>query len=130
MIDLDHFKEINDQFGHAVGDEVLRGAATAISSVLRQLDCVIRLGGDEFLLVLPGVTAGTAEAIAERARTQISAITALGDHRVTASVGVAQRRANERRSDLFERVDAALYRAKRAGRNREVGTDLAELPPR
>lgn len=121
LIDLDHFKEINDRFGHAVGDDVLRATAAAIGSVMRLDDCVVRLGGDELLLVLPNVSRETAESIAERARVQIGQLAVAPGCAVTASAGVAQREHGEPRTRLFERVDAALYRAKSEGRNRVAG---------
>jgi len=120
MIDIDHFKTINDRHGHAAGDDALRAVAAAITSVLRQLDCVVRIGGDEFLIVLPGASAEAACAIAERARARIAEVAMVPGEHVTASAGVTQRRQREARQDLLERVDAALYRAKALGRDRVV----------
>jgi diguanylate cyclase (GGDEF)-like protein len=120
MIDIDHFKTINDRHGHAAGDDALRAVAAAITSVLRQLDCVVRIGGDEFLIVLPGASAEAACSIAERARARIAELAMVPGEHVTASAGVTQRRQHEARHDLLERVDAALYRAKALGRDRVV----------
>ncbi len=120
MIDLDHFKAINDRLGHAAGDETLRAAAAAIISVLRRDDDVVRIGGEEFLVVLPGVDVETARAIADRARIRIAEADVLPAERITASAGVTERRPDETRERLLHRVDAALYRAKALGRNRVV----------
>jgi diguanylate cyclase (GGDEF)-like protein len=116
LLDVDQFKSINDRSGHAVGDEVLRAVAAAIVSVLRRDDRVVRVGGDEFLLVLPGAASPAARQIAERARTRI-AETEIDGHLVTTSAGVAERAPHEPRERLLARADAALYRAKAAGRN-------------
>ena len=120
MVDIDHFKSINDRLGHAAGDDALRAVAVAITSVLRQLDRVVRIGGEEFLIILPGATGDAATSIAERARARIAEVDVLPGERVTASAGVAQRQRNETRQQLLARVDAAMYRAKAAGRDRVV----------
>jgi diguanylate cyclase (GGDEF)-like protein len=118
MCDVDHFKRVNDEHGHGVGDSVLCGLADVLAGVLRAHDSVVRYGGEEFLLLLPEVDLLTASRIAERARATVAA-SALGPQvRVTVSLGVAERRAGESRDDLIRRADAALYAAKRAGRNR------------
>jgi diguanylate cyclase (GGDEF)-like protein len=121
MADIDLFKSINDSWGHAIGDEVLKHVANVLAGAVRVGDAVVRWGGEEFLLVLPHVELQTAWNIAERARATVeaSAATAAGvPIRVTLSVGVAERRAGETRDALIERADAALYAAKGAGRNR------------
>jgi diguanylate cyclase (GGDEF)-like protein len=122
MCDLDRFKSINDQFGHAAGDEVLRRVARLLATVIRSGDGVVRWGGEEFLLVLPGVELGRARRVVERARSWVEneAIELEPEHLVpvTISVGVAQRRAGEPRETLIARADEALYAAKNAGRNR------------
>ena len=120
MVDIDHFKAINDRLGHAAGDDALRAVAVAITSVLRQLDRVVRIGGEEFLIILPGANGDAATSIAERARTRIAECEVLPGERVTASAGVAQRRGGETRQQLLSRVDAAMYRAKAAGRDRVI----------
>ncbi|MBU1512404.1 GGDEF domain-containing protein, partial [Myxococcota bacterium] len=123
MADIDHFKRVNDTYGHLMGDQVLKQVATILSSVLRAGDAVIRYGGEEFLIVLPGVSAERALAIAERARKTIEA-TEFRFHEIsfhtTISMGVAQLRPGESREDLIKRADEALYEAKHAGRNRSV----------
>jgi diguanylate cyclase len=128
MCDLDRFKAINDKFGHAVGDMVLKQFADILAAAARRDDFVARLGGEEFAIVMPGVSPIEAARLAEQIRRQLEAKkwmlgsgTALG--KVTASFGVARRRAGDTASDLFKRVDAALYRAKSDGRNR-VFADL------
>jgi diguanylate cyclase (GGDEF)-like protein len=126
LADIDHFKRVNDALGHAVGDEVLKRVATILSGVLRDGDAVIRHGGEEFLVVLPGCRLETATRIADRARraveeTEIAAGEA--KTRVTISVGVAQLADGETREDLVARADAAMYEAKQAGRNKVAATE-------
>jgi diguanylate cyclase (GGDEF)-like protein len=120
LIDLDHFKRLNDRYGHARGDEALKTAVEALASVLRQSDRVVRFGGDEFLAVLPGADGEAAALVAERARVAIAARLAPYGDRNTASIGVAEWREGEPTEALLERVDAAMYRAKEAGRDRVV----------
>jgi diguanylate cyclase (GGDEF)-like protein len=122
ICDLDRFKRINDAHGHAAGDEVLRRVAHLLGSVLRAGDGVLRWGGEEFLLVLPGVELGRAQRIVERARAwvehepiELSSGRVLS---VTISVGVAERRPAEPRDAAIARADEALYLAKDRGRNR------------
>jgi diguanylate cyclase (GGDEF)-like protein len=121
MIDLDRFKRVNDQYGHAAGDEVLRRVSELLSGVLRAGDGVVRWGGEEFLVVLPGVELDRARRIVERARSWVERepIAVAGTRLdVTISVGVAERRPGEARAHLIARADEALYNAKQAGRNR------------
>jgi diguanylate cyclase (GGDEF)-like protein len=121
MCDLDRFKMINDNYGHAAGDEVLRRVAHLLASVLRAGDGVIRWGGEEFVLALPGVELERARRIVERARSWVEREPIEVDGRrlpVTISVGVAERRPGESRAALIARADEALYAAKQAGRNR------------
>lgn len=118
LVDLDCFKQINDRFGHLRGDDALRAVVEVLALVLRQSDRVVRLGGDEFLAVLPGADGAAAALVAERARVAIAArLSAFGDCS-TASIGVAEWRPGEPTQALLERVDAAMYRAKEAGRDR------------
>jgi diguanylate cyclase (GGDEF)-like protein len=117
MVDLDHFKAVNDEFGHAAGDAVLRTAASALAKVVRPGDVAVRFGGEEFLVMLSVVEGRTAIAVAERIRAAI-ATTPGRPAAVTASVGIAMRRPGERFEDLVARADEALYRAKVGGRDR------------
>ena len=121
MCDLDRFKRVNDEYGHAAGDELLRRVAHLLASVVRAADGVVRWGGEEFLLILPGVDRALAQHIVERARKSIEddAIIVGGKVlRITISVGVAERRPGEARDALIARADEALYTAKNSGRNR------------
>ncbi|MCK8516354.1 diguanylate cyclase [Methylonatrum kenyense] len=118
MYDLDHFKAINDRFGHAAGDRVLRTVSEVVRSTVRQTDLVGRWGGEEFLVLLPQTPLADAVALAEKLRLAVAAlrISEVGD--VTASFGVTAYKHAEHRDDLFRRVDEAMYRAKENGRNR------------
>lgn len=117
LFDIDHFKEINDRLGHGAGDDVLRAIPRLLAGMLRRGDEVIRLGGDEFLIVLRGANAAAAQQIASRACATI-AESALIAEPVTLSAGVAERAQGETRDALLARADHALYRAKAGGRNR------------
>ena len=122
MIDIDHFKTVNDRHGHHAGDLVLRALADRLRDVLRQADLVSRLGGEEFSALMPTTDLGAATYAAERVRELCDGLgpdLAVEDEAtVSVSVGVAQWRSGETLEHLLERADAALYRAKRAGRNR------------
>lgn len=125
MIDLDHFKRVNDTYGHLVGDDVLRDVAQLLSDTIRTSDIVARYGGEEFLVLLPETDDAGAESFAERIRFAVEQHLFASDSlpeplRLTASVGVAVYPAARIESveDLFARADAALYRAKADGRNR------------
>ncbi len=121
MIDVDRFKHVNDDYGHAIGDEVLKRVSHLLSGGLRAGDSVVRYGGEEFLLILPRVGLAVAGRVAERARAAVAeaGISSAGvELQVTISAGVAERRDGESRESLIQRADAALYRAKAAGRNR------------
>jgi diguanylate cyclase (GGDEF)-like protein len=121
LIDVDHFKRVNDRYGHEAGDEVLIVVARVLGSVLRRGDAVVRYGGEEFLLVLNGADAERALAIAERARVAVeehATVVAGRRIQVTISAGVAEREPAEPRDALVRRADAAMYAAKALGRNR------------
>jgi diguanylate cyclase (GGDEF)-like protein len=124
--DLDHFKSINDQYGHIIGDQVLAGAAAVFKSQSRPYDLAARYGGEEFVLVLPGTSTDGAIATAERIRKEIADLTVLGCPRqITISLGVASWMAGEAPEAFVARADAALYSAKSTGRNRvEVALDV------
>jgi diguanylate cyclase (GGDEF)-like protein len=120
LIDLDHFKVINDAYGHAEGDRILAAAAERLRSVVRGSDVVGRLGGEEFVLILPGVDAEAAEDCAERARAALAELTVRG-RPLAASAGVAASPVDGTEPTvLLENGDAALYWAKRTGRGRTV----------
>ena len=118
ILDIDHFKRINDTRGHETGDEVLVVLAGLIRAGIRATDSLARWGGEEFVVLSPEVTVEEAMGLAERLRA------AAGTHeysfvgKVTASIGVAQHRAGETADELFARADEALYRAKQGGRDR------------
>lgn len=126
MIDIDHFKLINDSHGHAVGDEVLAELACRIVRSVRNFDTVSRLGGEEFAVVMPDANAEQAIGVAERLRaavaeTPMTVSTPEGRITVTASVGVAlSLDGGEPAEELCERADRAMYEAKRQGRNRVI----------
>lgn len=129
--DLDHFKQINDQHGHAIGDRVLERVAQCCGTALRQSDLLGRTGGEEFLVVLPGSDRDASYRIAERIRSSVEALDLTDLHpmlRVTLSLGVAQLRRDDRSlGAVTQRADEALYRAKAAGRNRvEMDSELAK----
>ncbi|WP_158213297.1 GGDEF domain-containing protein [Pigmentiphaga sp. NML080357] len=124
--DVDHFKQINDRYGHAAGDQVLRRTASLVARLLRAGDVASRMGGEEFLILLPGTDAAEARALAQEMRKAIETERYAGlseGLRITASFGVAQMEPRESMADLAARVDRLLYAAKRHGRNRvEVGS--------
>jgi diguanylate cyclase (GGDEF)-like protein len=122
MIDVDHFKEVNDRFGHSVGDRVLADVAHRLRAGIRARDLLVRYGGEEFLALLPGADAPQAIEIAERVRARLEgdpiAVDALAIA-VRISIGVAEtRRGIDSAKELIRRADEALYAAKRMGRNR------------
>lgn len=117
LIDIDHFKRVNDTFGHLAGDAVLKELAKRATAVLRATDLVYRWGGEEFIVLLPSTLEGATQA-AEKLRQAIAATPFADVGAVTISIGVAQYRSKESLSDWTDRVDQALYRAKAKGRNR------------
>ncbi len=122
FVDADHFKVINDTYGHPVGDRVLRGIAESLQGIARKTDVVARYGGEEFVILLEGSDAAGAVELAERARRGIERMRVAGDFgelKVTASIGVCAFPAGaQNREELLSRADQALYEAKRTGRNR------------
>ena len=120
MADVDHFKQINDTYGHLAGDQVLRIVAARILSVARSGDEVGRYGGEEFLLILQNTELDSGRDVAERVRAHVNGDTIQSGGAsldVTVSIGIAQARPNETVNSLIERADTALYAAKSAGRN-------------
>ena len=125
VLDLDHFKQVNDHFGHPFGDQMLVAVSDALRSAVRAHDTVARYGGEEFVILLPGATAGEAVGVADRARALIYEVD-VADGRLSSSAGVAATvGAAMSMNDLFSAADRALYQAKRLGRGR---TELAPPP--
>jgi diguanylate cyclase (GGDEF)-like protein len=134
LIDLDHFKRVNDEYGHMMGDAVLQAAAGRIASILRRSDCLARWGGEEFAILAPSTDHEGAMRLAERARHALGdrPVRALGvDIELRASIGVAVAEDGRLTPDsLMKAADEALYEAKRAGRNcvRLYGNDHTPVP--
>ncbi|WP_347329580.1 GGDEF domain-containing protein [Marinimicrobium locisalis] len=122
LVDVDHFKKINDQLGHSRGDEILKQVAQLISDTLRDSDLVYRYGGEEFVVLLSNTGPEGAAVIAERLRHTVAQVFARTERPVTVSMGISTRRQEGEVSlhSLFDRADHALYRAKARGRNRVV----------
>jgi diguanylate cyclase (GGDEF)-like protein/PAS domain S-box-containing protein len=125
MLDIDHFKSVNDELGHGAGDAVLREVACVLRDEVRGSDVVARMGGEEFALLFPETRLRAARATAERIRRAVSARSLVRhglppDRRITVSVGLAERQAAETLGELMKRADAALYEAKSTGRDRVV----------
>jgi diguanylate cyclase (GGDEF)-like protein len=122
FVDLDHFKSINDRYGHEAGDAVLRSVAASLTADIRQSDALGRIGGEEFSIFLPDTDLNQAEVLAEKLRKSIEALTpTVGDTqlKVTASIGVAGNRPDHRTiADIQRSADQAMYQAKKQGRNR------------
>jgi len=118
ILDIDHFKRINDTHGHEAGDEVLVVLADLIRAGIRATDSLARWGGEEFVVLSPEVTLEEAMRLAERLRTAAGTYEYSFVGKVTASIGVAQHRTGETPDELFARADEALYRAKEGGRDR------------
>jgi diguanylate cyclase (GGDEF)-like protein/PAS domain S-box-containing protein len=120
MFDIDHFKRVNDHYGHATGDQTLHGLAERCSTASRAVDMIGRYGGEEFVILLPETNLESARIVAERLRQTITKepfTTDSGPLRITISIGVAEAIDFDTLDTLIERADAALYEAKRAGRN-------------
>jgi diguanylate cyclase (GGDEF)-like protein len=132
MLDLDHFKAVNDSHGHAVGDQVLRAVAQELRDCQRRTDTLARIGGEEFLLLMPSTDIDGALAQARRICDRIAALkiaTDAGELHITVSLGVAEALLSDASENaLVNRADAALYRAKAAGRNRVEAADRALIP--
>jgi diguanylate cyclase (GGDEF)-like protein len=121
MIDLDHFKAVNDTLGHSVGDLALKEFANLILETVRAEDVAVRWGGEEFIILVPHTDCKAAAALAERIRSSFEQYPGSAAPRaMTASFGVAQLQDGEQEGDLIRRADDALYRAKHEGRNRVV----------
>lgn len=122
VIDIDHFKDVNDTHGHFIGDQILRMVANQIRSTVRDADLAFRYGGEEFVAVLTGATLTCAAQVADRIRINLETHDCdIGNDlslRVTASLGVTDLRPGDTPQSLFQRADRALYEAKHSGRNR------------
>ena len=119
LIDIDHFKRINDTYGHDRGDEALQEVANAVKAVVRDIDVVARVGGEEFAVFLPRVSREGTEQISERIRASISdTVAGPGAARLSASIGATMISSAASFTDLYIQADRSLYAAKRAGRNR------------
>jgi two-component system cell cycle response regulator len=127
LCDIDHFKSVNDTYGHNIGDDVLRQVARTLAQAVRNVDTVARWGGEEFLVILPNTSPAGARIVAERVRQQVERAPAVpgGPERRTLSLGVATFCEDPTPEALLERADQALYRAKHRGRNR---VEFADAP--
>ena len=124
MIDIDHFKSVNDTYGHTIGDEVLKMVASTLGSAIRPLDAAVRWGGEEFIIICANVPAEKLAELAERVRFVVAeswlSTKAFGNIAVTVSIGAAKAVAGDTLATVVARADAALYQAKNSGRNRCV----------
>jgi diguanylate cyclase (GGDEF)-like protein len=124
MLDLDYFKRINDDYGHAIGDLALKHVSTMLSSALRDVDRLARYGGEEFVVLMPGASLAQAEPAAEQLRALLAAnplASEAAQVTLSVSIGVAEwRGADDDSPLLLQRADAALFQAKVQGRNRVV----------
>jgi len=126
MMDIDHFKKLNDSLGHSTGDQALTHFARVIKDVLRTTDVLARYGGEEFIIILPATPQDEAIKVVTRVQRELTKNFFM--HRnervlITFSAGIAERKAGETPADLIPRADAALYQAKHSGRNRVVGAE-------
>jgi diguanylate cyclase (GGDEF)-like protein len=128
FVDLDHFKRVNDDLGHEAGDAVLKGIVALLGRRSRRVDLLFRMGGEEFLLLLPDTAEEQAAKLAEDLRASIEDYPLLADRRVTVSIGVGELQAGETLDTWLQQADAALYSAKQSGRNRVARRRPAETP--
>ena len=125
-IDIDHFKNVNDQFGHFIGDKVIQRIAKVIKSTISDQDIAVRFGGEEFIVVMVNKTMSQAHEVAEKIRLAISQLKLMQRDskaylpKISVSIGIAQRQDELNWTDVFEQADTALYQAKNNGRNRSV----------
>jgi diguanylate cyclase (GGDEF)-like protein/PAS domain S-box-containing protein len=127
LADIDHFKQVNDRWGHSAGDTTLKAVSSSLIATLRANDSVIRWGGEEFLLIFGGCDLEQALLLAERCRKAIQSSTYEDVGQVTLSIGLGELQPGEALETLIERIDKALYRAKKAGRN-QTQISIAEQP--
>ena len=132
IADLDHFKRINDEFGHEIGDKVLKAFSRTVESHVRDTDLIARLGGEEFVILMPQSGCNAAETVAERIRLSLAqTLIAPMRRAITVSFGIAEIHGGESAACLLRRADQALYKAKATGRNRTViaGDSVLPRPP-
>jgi diguanylate cyclase (GGDEF)-like protein len=120
ILDIDHFKDVNDTYGHSVGDEVLVNLTRLIRDKIRNTDALVRWGGEEFVILCSDTPIQNAQFLAEKLRVAIEGAVLIKQQQVTCSFGIAEMIPNEDPKKLFERADKALYAAKEGGRNRVV----------
>lgn len=118
VLDVDHFKSINDNYGHAIGDQVLIKLVETLKYHIRATDCIYRFGGEEFVIILTGTAQNDASKMAEIFREMIESTNLIMDMKVTISLGVAELIKTETGEDWVERADKLMYQAKESGRNR------------
>lgn len=133
MMDIDHFKKINDNLGHSAGDVALSHLAKVVKSMIRSTDVLARYGGEEFTIILPGTKEGDAIEVIKGVQRDLTKNFFLNNNErvlITFSAGVAERLADETADEVMTRADSALYQAKQAGRNRVVGASAStQMPP-
>ena len=120
MFDIDHFKAVNDMYGHDIGDNVLKGIANVIQFNLRKTDVFARWGGEEFIILAPETTSEQAERLGEKLRSAIEGYDFDIEDRVTASFGFTLYRSDSTSEQMIKRADEAMYQAKNNGRNQVV----------
>ena len=121
MSDIDHFKKINDSYGHGAGDKVLKQVASVLIGCIRTSDLAIRYGGEEFAIFLVGQSTRDGVFVAEKIRSKVSQMKfdgMINEHKITLSCGVASRRQKEPFADFIQRADTALYQAKSTSRDK------------
>lgn len=126
ILDLDRFKNVNDNWGHPIGDELLKLTADTIQKNIRNADLLFRFGGEEFLILMPATNLESAKLVLEKIRQAVESINHPMTGRQTISIGTAERLAKESFMDWYQRTDEALYEAKNTGRNRLVSASISD----
>jgi diguanylate cyclase (GGDEF)-like protein len=126
LVDIDYFKAINDEHGHDAGDRVLQNLVLFLEDQLRYGDTIFRVGGEEFVLLLPGADLEVAKNVAEKIRASVSEATAFDGHSITISIGASESSHSDTSASWLKRCDEALYSAKAEGRNRVVAKTAGE----
>jgi diguanylate cyclase (GGDEF)-like protein len=129
VVDIDHFKRVNDEHGHEAGDGVLKGIVALVKERSRRIDLLFRMGGEEFVLLLPATGEDDAERLAEELRASIAAAPLLNGRPITVSIGLAELRPGETVDEWVKRGDDALYAAKNGGRNRVARSGAVRTGP-